>query len=75
VGDFCRVFPLGSDIELAVIQDSSITVDFDLIGWTPTVAAVAAQGDSQRTSIMNFGKSSVDVRMRVELRARILPET
>jgi len=75
MGDFCRVAPLVGDIGLAVVQDSSITVDFDFVGWTSTVAAAAAQGNSQRIPIMDFGKSSVDVRMRVDLSPRILPET
>jgi hypothetical protein len=72
---FCRVSPLVGDIGLAVVQDSSITVDFAFVGWTSTVAAAAEQGNSQRIPIMDFGESSVVVRMRVELSPRIVPET
>lgn len=42
---------------------------------TSTVAAAAAQGNSQRIPIMDFGESSVDAGMRAELSPGILSET
>jgi hypothetical protein len=55
------------DIDLAVVQDSSVTVDFDFVDWTFTVAEAAAQGNSQSIPTMYFGKRSAKVRMRVGL--------
>src|SRR5215469_3967249 len=51
----------GSDVSRTIIQDRSVTMDFDSVGGTHAIAAAAAKGDSQRAPIMNFRKRNVDL--------------
>src|SRR6516164_2083343 len=56
----------GSDVPRTIIQDRSVTMDFDLVGGTRAIAAAAAKGDSQRVPIMNFRKRNLDLGKRLD---------